>query len=150
MGRLLLNENDLVDAIQASIKSSHLTEADDGDPMKPFTVMVQLGVDLGSSKSLMSLGNASLIRKEARTGLYINLSELGDRNNLADYDSRVERFLKKVVENPEILVHSVVQDEASWEVGTVLFRFLLLPEEDLNINLTLESVTVGSLFSIEI
>jgi len=73
-----------------------------------------------------------------------------DQLDTVSRDEEMREFLKDVEENPEVLNKPDTLHRISMEIGRTLFKFLALPEEDLDVGMTLESIGVDSLVSIEI
>lgn len=146
----MLQEQHLVDAIQISMRRS--IPADDVGPTvprSPFTNMSHLAVGLRSTKPLSDGTNRLLFKGDVRISLHHNM-ESADQTSAEPTDEGLRELLSQVEANPEVLNEASTLERASWEIGRTLFGFLLLPEENLDVNMTLASIGVDSLVSIEI
>jgi aryl carrier-like protein len=149
-GLYVIHEQHLVDAIQLAIKR----------PKPPsnkvitgrynsFTNSNQYIIGLNTSKSMSDPTNRTLFRGDPRVQLYNTISS-SEQNVNGGRDEGMREFLSQAEANPAMLDEPETLQRVSWEIGRTLFSFLLLPEENLDITLTLVSIGIDSLVSIEI
>ncbi|KAJ6441348.1 KR domain-containing protein [Purpureocillium lavendulum] len=149
-GLYFLQEEQLMEALRIAIRRSS-----PADGLRPsgkrlaLTAMSQLAVGMRSKKALSDPRNTIIFSRDIRFGLYINMNPV-DHLDTVSRDEEMREFLKDVEENPDLLNKPDTLQRISMEIGRTLFKFLALPEEDLDIGMTLESIGVDSLVSIEI
>ncbi|KAK2601916.1 hypothetical protein QQS21_004507 [Conoideocrella luteorostrata] len=149
-GLLLLQERQLMEAIQIAMKRSSPSNGfGPVGPRQALTSMSQLALGMKSTKAISDPRNTRLFTGDIRCSMYVNMNPL-DRLDSSIKDEEIKIFLKEVEADPSILNEPEALPRISWEIGRTLFKFLALPEEDLGITLTLESIGVDSLASIEI
>lgn len=149
-GLYFLREEQLMEAVRIAISRS--SPRDGLGPVGPrgaLSAMSQLAVGMRSKRSLSDPRNTILFTRDIRFGLYINMNPV-DQLDTVSRDEEMREFLKDVEENPEVLNKPDTLHRISMEIGRTLFKFLALPEEDLDVGMTLESIGVDSLVSIEI
>ncbi|KAH8678404.1 putative polyketide synthase [Xylariales sp. PMI_506] len=155
-GVFLLQEQHLMDAIQISIDRSAPTEDVLHTNAAPrggsLAIMSQLITGVGTTIPLSHPHNLVPFRDDLRLSLYYNIdsaqSTAGSGTEVDD--DRVQQLLAEAEADPEMLDRPCTLEEVSIEIGRTLFRFLLLPEEDMDIGMNLESIGVDSLLCIEI
>lgn len=149
-GLYIIHEQHLVDAIQLAINC----------PPPPANKVIigrynsfsnsnQYVVGLNTSKPLSDPTNRALFRGDPRVQLYNAISSAEEHVN-SGRDDGMREFLSQAEANPAILDEPETLQRVSWEVGRTLFSFLLLPEENLDVSLSLVSIGIDSLVSIEI
>lgn len=149
-GMFLCMEDHLMEAIQISLHRSKVAQlkVEDG-PLGGFTSMSQLTVGLASLRSASSPLNTTLFSGNVRFSMYTNFAEAMDEKELSP-EQGLKELLAQIEADPSLLDREDAVDRASWQMGKTLFEYFDLPEEDLDIKVTLESIGVDSLVSIEI
>ncbi|KAF7553839.1 hypothetical protein G7Z17_g3331 [Cylindrodendrum hubeiense] len=149
-GLFLLQEQHLIDAIRIAMKrSSPVDSLHPTGPRTAFVPMSQIAMGLRSSKALSDPRNRVIFTGDVRFSLYANMDPT-DRIDTESRDEELRELLKEAEANPDMLNEPTTLQRLSLEIGRTLFKYLVLPEEDLDVNLTLESIGVDSLVSIEI
>ncbi|KAF7551441.1 hypothetical protein G7Z17_g5025 [Cylindrodendrum hubeiense] len=150
MGVYMLQEQDLVEAIQVSINRSNPpvdTELSSG--YRSLSNVSQLALGLKSTKSLSDPTNLVVFRADLRISLYNNM-ESADITTTGAKNDGLRTFLNEVEDDPDLLRSPERLEYISTEVGRTLFDFLMLPEDTLDIHMTLESINIDSLVAIEL
>ena len=158
-GIIMLREQHVIDALQVSILHSlpspeqgyifvdRETETQSG--RRPYMNMSQIVVGLKSSKpSVNPVGNL-VWDNDARYSMYGNM-EANPEKFPEPMDSELQNLLKIVSKDPEMLRHPEMIEIVSLELGLRLFRVMQIPEEQLDVKMTLVSLGIDSLLSIEI
>ncbi|PHH92051.1 hypothetical protein CDD83_9169 [Cordyceps sp. RAO-2017] len=149
-GAHVLQERHLVDAIQLAMKRSVPTnDTDPASPRGPLTNMSQLIVGLTSTKAPSDPTNRTAFRHDVRVGIYNNMVT-GSEATALSKDQGMSRLVSQFEANPGLLADPDAVSQVSLELGRLLFRLLLLPEETLDTSMSLASIGIDSLASIEI
>ncbi|KAH8646185.1 putative polyketide synthase [Xylariales sp. PMI_506] len=155
-GVFMLQEQHLVDAIQISMQRSSPDEDVLGTGAAPrggdLTIMSQIITGVSAIVPLSNPHNMVPFRDDLRLSMYNNIESSYESSNSAEStrDDELRTILSQAEADPEILSQPDSLERVSTEVGRTLFRFLLLPEEDMEVSMTLESIGVDSLMCIEI
>ncbi|KAK5991578.1 Highly reducing polyketide synthase gloL [Cladobotryum mycophilum] len=149
-GLFLVQEQHLMDALQISIKQSFSSTAvTSAGSRSSFINMSQLAVGLKSTRTMADAHNRALFKGDVRFAMYNNIEETDNLSN-ETRDEGLREFLNEAERNPEILNDPETLERASLEIGKTLFGFLMIPEENLDVEMTLSSIGVDSLVAIEI
>ena len=154
-GVYMLNEDHYVDSLYLAIKhplgQMYASEESSSQASSPsWTSANQFVVGLNTSKSLDDPTNRTLFRADLRISLFNNVSIKVSSTNAGDYRNDFHKLLAEVDADPSVLMAPDIALRVAWEIGRALFKFLVLDEADLDVNLTLESIGVDSLAAIEI
>ena len=162
-GLHILHEQHLVDSIQLAMTPEIKTSGAWRRPRRaigahtPFYNINQHVVGLNTSKPLADPTNRALYKGDPRVALYHNVAPMEEKGGSsasggggAGRDESLRALLAQAEADPKSLYEPGTLEKVSWEVGRTLFSFLLLPEEDLDISLSLDSIGIDSLVSIEI
>ncbi|KFY84989.1 hypothetical protein V500_08809 [Pseudogymnoascus sp. VKM F-4518 (FW-2643)] len=150
-GLNMLQEQQLMDAIELGIRYS--LPADNMRPTSShsaFTNMSHFAVGMNSTKPISDPMNRVIFKGDPRISVYNNIVFADQKNVSESKEEGVRELLREVEANPELLREPDTVNRASWEIGRTLFGFLLLPEENLDVSMSLTSIGVDSLVSIEI
>ncbi|RCI16826.1 hypothetical protein L249_1723 [Ophiocordyceps polyrhachis-furcata BCC 54312] len=149
-GADLLHEQNIMDAIQLAMKRS-LPPNTMGltSPRGPLANKSQILVGLTSSKPLNDPTNRIPFKHDARLGLLNNMVTASE-TTLQSRDQGISQLINKFEANPGLLSDPDAITQVSHEIGRILFRLLLLPEDTLDTSMSLASIGIDSLASIEI
>ncbi|KFZ19929.1 hypothetical protein V501_00401 [Pseudogymnoascus sp. VKM F-4519 (FW-2642)] len=150
-GLNMLQEQHLMDAIELGIQYS--LPADNIRPTSPynaFTNMSHFAVGMNSTKPISDPMNRTILKGDLHISVYNNIVFADQKNVSESQEEGVRELLREVEANPKLLREPDTVNRASWEIGRTLFGFLLLPEENLDVSMSLTSIGVDSLVSIEI
>ncbi|KAK5987506.1 Highly reducing polyketide synthase gloL [Cladobotryum mycophilum] len=147
-GGYLLQEQQLIEAIQASIRRSR-PSIKANPPGNSFTSMCQLSVGLRCSKPLHDPSNYSTLRWDIRAAMYWNF-ETQIKQNTDVPNTLLQEKLEALRANPSILDEPNTLEVMTWELGRIMCHFMLIPEESMEISMTLVSIGIDSIVSIEV
>ncbi|KJZ77319.1 hypothetical protein HIM_03043 [Hirsutella minnesotensis 3608] len=145
----MLQEQDLIDALQTSINKS-LPPADPGQPRRGYSCLSQLAIGLASSKPLYEPGNRTLWRRDIRMSMYQHLQSATGGPTTSTKDQRLQDLLKSLTTDPEVLHEPASQELVTLEIGRTLCNFTLQPEDSDVKTMTMAAMGIDSLVSIEI
>ena len=149
-GLYLLQEEQVMESIRIAIQRS--SPADGLKPMGlrgGLTAMSQIALGLGARKALSDPRTSLIFTMDTRFRMYPNMDCTGQMDT-ESRDEELHMLLREVEEDPSVLNQPDTLGRVSWEIGRTLFKSLALPEENLDIHASLESIGVDSLVSIEI
>ncbi|RDA94924.1 hypothetical protein CP533_0174 [Ophiocordyceps camponoti-saundersi (nom. inval.)] len=149
-GADLLHEQNIIDSIQLAMKRS--SPANSMRPTSrrgPFANKSQILVGLTSSKPLNDPTNRIPFKHDARLGLLNNMVTASEAT-LQSRDQGMSQLISQFEANPGLLTDPDAVSQVSHEIGRILFRLLLLPEDTLDTSMSLASIGIDSLASIEI
>ena len=141
-----LREQSLLDALHLMMvkRTAPISTASTGY-MNP----AQLVIGLRSTKPLSDPNNRAIWKRDIRMALYRNLeAEAAEVNPTAN--EGLKHFLLAVASDPSMLAEQAHLDFLTREIGLRLYGFMLHPEEELDVQQSLQSLGVDSLVAIEI
>lgn len=148
-GVYLVQEQQILDAFQISIKPSLPVSAAPVGPNGGWECRAQLGIGFRSTIPMNNPANRTLFRDDIRFDLYRQIEKSEDA--VSDKrDEGLRSFLESVATCPDLLHDQDTKEHILLEVGRTLYTFMVLPLEDLDLSVTLESVGVDSLVGIEL
>ncbi|PMB72945.1 Compactin diketide synthase mokB [Beauveria bassiana] len=148
-GMFLLHEHHLMEAIEIGLHRSTPTKPTILPGLGGFTWTPQLAVGLGSLRSSSEPLNMRLFMGDVRFSKYVSLAAEAEQKE-RKRDEKLRELLQQIEHDPSMLYADDIVERASLEIGSTLFEYLSLPEDEMNIHATLESIGVDSLVSIEI
>ncbi|PQK08615.1 hypothetical protein BB8028_0001g06890 [Beauveria bassiana] len=148
-GMFLLHEHHLMEAIEIGLHRSTPTKPTILPGVGGFTWTPQLAVGLGSLRSSSEPLNMRLFMGDVRFSKYVSLAAEAEQKE-RKRDEKLRELLEQIEHDPSVLYADDIVERASLEIGSALFEYLSLPEDEMNIHATLESIGVDSLVSIEI
>jgi aryl carrier-like protein len=141
----MIGERLLLDAVQLAIAhSTSLPISKDS-----FTNPSQIAIGLGSTLPLANPNNRFPWRRDARLSLYRNI-ENDTASSQGPTNEKLQQFLSAIATEPSRLYEDSSLGLLTQEIGLRLFSFLLQPEEDLDVKMSLSTIGVDSLVSIEL
>ena len=109
----------------------------------------QLVTGLKSTKPLSDINNRTIWKRDIRVSLYRNLeAETAEVHQTAN--EGLKHFLLAVASDPSMLAEQANLNFLTREIGLRLYAFMLQPEEELDVQQSLQSLGVDSLVAIEI
>jgi acyl carrier protein len=159
-GQYFLGEKEFLDYVEASLLNSSPEGSFSGDspttmsstgPTISWETKGQLIMGLRSDLHLDDPKNPINWRRDCRMGLYHNLP-IEEATNTAADSTRLNQFLQSVASDE---TGGILADEASIEflaieTGQKIHDFLLKPDAEVNIALTLSQIGLDSLTAIEL
>lgn len=144
----MLQERDLLNAIHISIGRS-LSSMVSARPRSGYTNLGHLAIGLGSSKPLSDASNLAPFKHDVRKGLYRQLESNNELSTVSN-DGGLRELMNAVTTNLDVLHDLATLELVTREIGHVLCTLMMQPEENLDVAITLTSMGVDSLVSIEI
>jgi KR domain/Phosphopantetheine attachment site len=140
-----IGERLLLDAVQLAItRSKSLLITEDS-----FINPSQIAIGLGSTLPLTNPNSHFPWRREARLSLYRNI-ENDTVSSQGPSSEKLQQFLSAIVAEPSRLYEDSSVSLLTQEIGLQLFHYLLRPKEDLDVKMSLPSIGIDSLLSIEL
>lgn len=155
-GLYFLPERELLDYIElAVLNSSPPPKTGSGslleeDPTAPWKSTGHIIMGLRSETHLEDPNCQASWRRDRRMGMYHNVPKeaVGDASALNSNALKV--FLSRAADDPDILEDKDSTDYLADEIGHRIFRFMMKPEEDMEIGLSLNALGMDSLMAIEL
>jgi hypothetical protein len=159
-GQYFLGEKEFLDCVEASLLNSSPQESfSAGSPAaisssgltSPWEATGQIAMGLKSELHLDDPKNPTNWRRDCRMGMYHNIPREEAKTSTAD-STRLTQFLKLAVEDKtgSILADEASIDFLSLETGRKINDFLLRPNAEVNVALTLSQIGLDSLTAIEL
>ncbi|KAL9097197.1 MAG: hypothetical protein Q9165_000624 [Trypethelium subeluteriae] len=140
-----LREPDLLEALQLVIARGARSTPSPAGYMNP----AQLVIGLRSTKLLSDPSNRIIWKRDVRMSMYRN-SEISSTAASNAENQGLKQFLANVVSEPSLLESQAGVDFLTHEIGCKLYAFMLQPEEDVDVKVSLTALGVDSLLAIEI
>ncbi|PYI12621.1 hypothetical protein BO78DRAFT_457054 [Aspergillus sclerotiicarbonarius CBS 121057] len=136
-GGYFLREKDLLDSLQWAIVKSTVSPAEG-----------QLTIGLRCDKRLSDPTNRVIWRKDPRMGLYHNRESV--TSSSTHETDALKSFMNSVEADPGVLEDTASVELVTREIAIKIYTFMLQPLEDLDVAVSLASLGVDSLVTIEI
>ncbi|KAH0598385.1 Polyketide synthase [Metarhizium humberi] len=150
LGLFLLQEQHVIEAIEIALHTSAPTSLTVlPGPVGGFTWKPQIAIGLASARASSIPKNLHLFKADMRLGEYVNLAVDEDQREVKR-EAMLREALDQVEADPSVLDAPGTLDRLSLAVGSTLFEYLSLSEDEMDIHAPLESIGVDSLVSIEI
>lgn len=159
LGIALLQEQSLMDAIELCIKQSVSRKPEAHDQLDSsiesrnsryaYVSTHQIAIGLESSKQIDDPTNKNPMKNDIRMGLAYQK----EAPSTQDEDAKSEgmrAIISAIASDPQILNDTNTLDQITTEIGRTLCSFAMIPEEDMDINMSLEAMGIDSLVSIEL
>ncbi|KAK5991611.1 Highly reducing polyketide synthase gloL [Cladobotryum mycophilum] len=147
-GGYAVQEQEVIEAIQVSIRQS-LPATTLREPNGRYKSLGQLAIGLRSGRSLHESSNLSFLKGDIRTDMYWQLAATSQVDT-DEKGNKIRTLINAVSADPAILDDPELQHQLTWEIGRVICSLMMIPEENLDVTTTLESMGIDSLVSIEI
>jgi aryl carrier-like protein len=146
----MLTERDLLESLQLMIERSvPPPQSETNMPVTSYMNFNQVAIGLASTLSLSDPTNRCIWKRDPRMAVYHNIEKTSSMP-LSDADEGLRHFLAAVAGDPVKLQLQASADFLAHEIGIHVYNFLMKPEEELDVSLTLTAVGVDSLIAIEI
>ena len=146
-GTHTITEPAFLDSLRLAIKRSTPAPGLKDDPR--FVPSGQVVIGVGSTTLLSDPNNNIIWKSDARMSLYRNLENATDSAESTS-NQDLKRFVDDAMARPSILSDEQSSIFLATEIGKRIFEFMLKPEDELDIKLSLTAIGVDSLISIEI
>ncbi|KAL7928104.1 hypothetical protein V8C35DRAFT_333716 [Trichoderma chlorosporum] len=148
MGYCQLQEKDLLNAIEFSIKEA-LAQTASFPASNVYNGTDHFVIGLSSSKFLSDPANRVAWKRDVRMSLFRQL-EQPNQQDAAEDRRNLGQLLNSAAVNPTILYTPETLEFVTKEIGAALCTLMMKPTEGLDTTMTLTSMGVDSLVSIEI
>lgn len=160
-GQYFLGEKEFLDCVEASLLNSSPQErscssgtmatASSSILVSPWETSGHIVMGLRSELHLEDPKNTTNWRRDPRMGMYHNIPIEEARHAAAD-STRLNQFLKSISEDAtgSILADKASIDFLALETGQKIHDFLLRPDAEVNIELSLSQIGLDSLTAIEL
>lgn len=155
-GICLLGEREFLDFLELSLMNNSPADQDAAGPLAvpptPWSSEAQMVMGIRSDQALDDPNNRTMWRRDRRMGIYHNV-RIENTAKSTDNDA-LQKFLKQVAA-AGVGGKALLKDKSSIEflgneIGKKIYDFLLRPDEEVDINLTLAQMGLDSLMAIEL
>ncbi|KAI1760054.1 hypothetical protein GGR53DRAFT_106147 [Hypoxylon sp. FL1150] len=157
-GLYLLGEREFLDFLELGLLDSYpaglSAAAPNAVPPMPWYNSAQVVMGLRSEQDLDGSNNRTMWRRDRRMGIYHNV-RVGDSTKTSE-SSVLQEFLARIAtveggeEGKSLLREKSSIDLLAREIGAKIYDFLLKPDEEVDIGLTLAQMGLDSLMAIEL
>ncbi|KAK3687394.1 KR domain-containing protein [Podospora appendiculata] len=163
-GMYFLPERDLLDYMQLAILNSHPPKPT--NPTNPTITSVDTDTDLTKTASWKAeshivMGLRSEIhledpacttswRRDRRMGMYHNIPKEATGEATSANANALKAFLARAADDVDVLKDSASVEFLATEIGLRIFRFMMKPEDDMDIAMSLAQIGLDSLMAIEL
>ena len=148
-----LSESSFLKYMELSILNSRPPEAAGGevDPLAPWVSHGHLIMGLKSVVNLNDPHCQTSWRHDRRMGSYHNVQDLSTVSESASANQNLLKvFLARAANKPEILDLKSSAEFLAQEIGAKIYKFMLIPEENIDISTSLTQLGLDSLMAIEL
>ncbi|KAI2780394.1 hypothetical protein F4815DRAFT_493302 [Daldinia loculata] len=155
-GICLLGEREFLDFLELSLMNNSPAAQDAAGPLAvpptPWSSEAQMVMGIRSDQALDDPNNRTMWRRDRRMGIYHNV-RVENTAKSTDNDT-LQKFLRQVAA-AGVGGKALLKDKSSIEflgneIGKKIYDFLLRPDEEVDINLTLAQMGLDSLMAIEL
>lgn len=147
MNLSLLQEMDVLRAVEVGIRKSQ-PNATKAGPRGGHTNWGQIAVGLALAEGTSRKTNYNFFKRDIRTSLYGN-TESGDTHEDDSGDASIKEFIRELSKSPERLYEPETVQIVSERVGMLLHEMMMLPTDTIDITVSLSSLGIDSLHSVE-
>ncbi|KAI1770343.1 hypothetical protein F4818DRAFT_455735 [Hypoxylon cercidicola] len=155
-GLYLLGEREFLGFLELSLLDSHpaglSAAAPNSIPPTPWYNSTQVVMGLRSEQDLDDPNNRTMWRRDRRMGIYHNVRV--EDSTKASESNALQEFLARITDEGEegksLLREKSSLDFLAYEIGTKIYDFLLKPDEEVDVGLTLAQMGLDSLMAIEL
>ena len=150
-GHWFLDEQALLEFVELAILSSYPRERGNSseDCKRSWENHSQIVMGLRSEVPLDDPSNRTTWRRDRRMGSYHNAT-VSRTLQAQSGSNKLKNFLERAENEPDLLNDMSARDYLAQEIGKKIFNFIMRPEEDMDISLTLSQLGLDSLMSIEV
>ncbi|KAL7916747.1 putative polyketide synthase [Trichoderma velutinum] len=153
-GLYFLPEKELLDYVQLAILNSHPTStgaaANDLTTTASWKSEGHIIMGLRSEVHLEDPACQASWRRDRRMGMYHNVPQEAGGDTSSSNANALKAFLGRAADEMDILKDQANMDFLAEEIGYRIFRFMMKPEEDMDISLSLTQIGMDSLMAIEL
>jgi aryl carrier-like protein len=150
-GNYFLREADVLDFMELSIFNSLPSPAQEKvkDEFGSWANPAHLIMGLRSEIHLDDPANRCNWKRDRRMGAYHNIHTQITSDTSSNTDE-LKTFLNRAIDEPDLLTQHSSMDFLAKVIGQRIFRFMLKPEEEVDIGLSLTQIGLDSLMAIEL
>ena len=150
-GLYFLPERELLDFVELAILNSHPPTSGEtsADLTAPWKNSGHIVMGLRSEVHLDDPNCQTSWRRDRRMGTYHNIRDSAAENVLAESDA-LKTFLSRAGNDPKILSEESSAKFLALILGQKVFKFMMKPEEDIDISLSLIQIGMDSWMAIEL
>jgi aryl carrier-like protein len=153
-GLFFLPERELLDYMHLAILNSQPPAASQeptSDPTRSWASSGYIIMGLRAETHLEDPNCQVSWRRDRRMGMYHNIpKESGSGESSGASSNSLKSFLGRAADEPDLLLDKTNTDYLAQEIGRRIFRFMMKPEEDLELGLSLLQIGMDSLMAIEL
>jgi len=157
-GLYFLPERELLDYMELAVLNSHPPKAPStsttttvDDPTAAWSSPGHIIMGLRSEVHLEDPNCQASWRRDRRMGMYHNIPKEATGADPSSGNSNALRsFLSRASIDPDILHEKTSTDYLATEIGIRIFRFMMKPEEDMELSMSLTQIGMDSLMAIEL
>ena len=150
-GHWFLDERALLEFLELAILNSFPPKFDKGgnDRDRPWVNNSHIVMGLRSEIPLDDPSNRATWRRDRRMGLYHNVTGPKASETPSGWNE-LKEFLTRLPNQPDLLIEPSTKEYLASEIGKKIFFFIMRPEEDMDVSLSLVQVGLDSLMAIEL
>ena len=151
-GLYFLPERELLDYMELAVLNSHPGSAQVFNELSTASWQSEGHIIMGL-KSEVHLEDPSCQaswRRDRRMGMYHNVPKDTSGDSAALNANALKSFLTRAADDADILNDQASMDFLAEEIGYRIFRFMMKPEEDMDISKSLNQIGMDSLMAIEL
>jgi aryl carrier-like protein len=153
-GLFFLPERELLDYMHLAILNLYPPAASQeavSDPTQSWTSSGYIIMGLPAETHLEDPNCQVSWRRDRRMGMYHNIPKGSESGESSGANSNsLKSFLGRAADEPALLLDKASTDYLAEEIGRRIFRFMMKPEEDLELGLGLPQIGMDSLMAIEL
>ena len=153
-GLYFLPEREILDYMELAALNSYppptgtRTSAD--DPTASWKSDSHIIMGLRSEVHLDDPNCQASWRRDRRMGMYHNVPKDAVADSSSANSNALKSFFSRALDDPEILEEDSSTDFLANEIALRIFRFMMKPEEDIDIGMSLTQIGMDSLMAIEL
>ncbi|KAI9741492.1 MAG: hypothetical protein M1818_004298 [Claussenomyces sp. TS43310] len=149
-GLYFLPERGFLDYIELAILDSHpLTPDGSSSSPNTFVSSSHLVMGLRSETHLDDPNNHTSWRRDRRMGMYHNVKDIAIGDDSTSSNG-LKNFLTRAANDPNLLNETSSRQYLAHEIGQKILNFMLKPDEEVNISISLTQIGLDSLMAIEL
>lgn len=153
-GLYFLPERELLDYMQLAVLNS-FPEPASNDSINTLTTTPwksdgHVIMGLRSEVHLEDPSCQASWRRDRRMGMYHNVPQEASGDSMSSDANALKAFLSRVADDTDLLDVPDNEDFLASEIGCRIFRFMMKPEEDMDISMSLTQIGLDSLMAIEL
>jgi hypothetical protein len=151
-GLWFLPERELLHYVELAILNSHapVDSAPKNNQVASWKSPGHIVMGLRSQVHLEDTNCQTARRRDRRMGMYHNVPKEANDGSAGSSCNQLKAFISRAAEDPVLLAEQSWHDFLAEEIGRRIFRFMMKPEEDMEIDISLTQIGLDSLMAIEL